>query len=64
MERLYYFNLIGAPGWFVKGRVLKQKRHTNDNYALMNAVLPVVRPLERLVPPPFGMSVIGIFRKD
>ena len=64
VKRLYYFNLIGAPGWFVKGRVLKQKRHTNDNYALMNALLPVVRPLERLLPPPLGMSVIGIFRKD
>jgi SAM-dependent methyltransferase len=62
--RLYYFNLIGAPGWFVKGRVLKQKRHTDDNYALMNALLPVVRPLERLLPPPLGMSVIAVFRKD
>ncbi len=62
--KLYYFNLIGVPGWFVKGRVLKQRRHTNDNYAIMNALLPVVRPLENLISPPLGMSVIGIFRKD
>jgi 2-polyprenyl-3-methyl-5-hydroxy-6-metoxy-1,4-benzoquinol methylase len=62
--RLYYFNFIGVPGWFVKGRVLKQKRHTNDNYAVMNALLPVVRPLEKLLPPPLGMSVIAIFRKE
>lgn len=62
--KLYYFNFIGIAGWFIKGRVLKQQRHTNDNYAIMNAVLPLVRPLERLVPPPLGMSVIGIFRKD
>src|SRR5262249_37058975 len=25
--RLYYFNLVGALGWFVKGRVLKETRH-------------------------------------
>jgi SAM-dependent methyltransferase len=62
--RLYYFNLAGAPGWLVKGRVLRQKRHTNDNYAVMNALLPGVRLLERLVPPPLGMSVIAIFKKD
>jgi SAM-dependent methyltransferase len=64
VSRLYYFNLIGVPGWFVKGRVLKQKRHTNDNYAIMNSLLPVVRPLEKILPPPMGMSVIVIFRKD
>jgi len=62
--KLYYFNLIGILGWLVKGRVLRQRRHTNDNYAIMNAVLPLVQPLERLVPPPLGMSLICIFRKD
>jgi SAM-dependent methyltransferase len=62
--KLYYFNLVGVPGWYVKGRILKQRRHTNDNYALMNALLPLVRPVEKLIPPPIGMSVIGIFRKD
>jgi hypothetical protein len=30
----------------------------------MNLMLPLVRPLERLVPPPLGMSLIGIFRKN
>ncbi|MSU58489.1 MAG: methyltransferase [Pedosphaera sp.] len=62
--KLYYFNLIGVPGWFIKGRVLKQRQHTNDNYAIMNALLPVVRPLERLIAPPLGMSVICVFRKN
>jgi len=64
VEKLRYFNLIGVPGWFVKGRVLKQRRHTNDNYAIINAPLHVVRPLEKLISPPLGMSFIGSFRKD
>jgi SAM-dependent methyltransferase len=62
--RLYYFNFAGIPGWFIKGRILKQKTHTDDNYALMKVVLPIVKPLERLLPPPIGMSLIAIFRKD
>lgn len=61
--KLYYFNFVGVPGWFVKGRVLKQRQHTNDNYAIMNALLPVVRPMEKLISPPMGMSVIAIFQK-
>ncbi len=61
--RTYYFNFIGAPGWFLKGRVLRQATQTSDNFALMNALLPLVRLLERLCPPPFGLSVIGIYKR-
>lgn len=64
LVRAYYFNWIGILGWFLKGRVLKQSAHTNSNYAVMNAVLPVVRGMERLVSPPLGMSVIAILRKE
>ena len=63
LVRVYYFNFVGVPGWFIKGRVLKQAAHTNDNYAIMNAMLPIVRPLERLLPPPIGMSVVAIYRR-
>lgn len=63
LERLYYFNLAGVPGWFLKGRILKQKTHTDDNYHLMNAILPLLRPLEALVRPPIGMSLVAVFRK-
>ncbi|MEY2536723.1 MAG: hypothetical protein QOG67_463 [Verrucomicrobiota bacterium] len=61
--RDYYFNMLGVPGWFLKGRVLKQKTHTDDNYRIMNALLPIVRPLELFCSPPIGMSVIGIYRR-
>jgi SAM-dependent methyltransferase len=63
LVRAYYFNFVGVPGWFVKGRVLKQATHTDDNYKIMNALLPIVRPLERFCSPPIGMSVIGIYRR-
>ena len=62
--RAYYFNWVGVLGWFLKGRVLKQAAHTDDNYAVMNAVLPVVRRMERFSPPPLGMSVIAIYRRQ
>lgn len=62
--RNFYFNLLGVPGWFIKGRILKQTTHTNDNYKIMNALLPIVKPLERLLPPPLGMSVIAICKRE
>jgi SAM-dependent methyltransferase len=63
MERLYYFNAAGVLGWFLKGRILKQKTHTNDNYHLMNLLIPLVRPTERMLTPPFGMSLVAIATK-
>lgn len=62
--RTFYFNFLGVPGWFVKGRILKQAGHTNDNYRIMNALLPIVKPLERLFSPPLGMSVIAICERE
>ena len=61
--RLYYFNLVGALGWFVKGRILKETRQSEGNYQAMNALIPVVSRLEGICPPPFGLSLIAIARK-
>jgi len=60
---LYYFNAVAAFGWFLKGRVLRETRQADENYALMNAILPVVSRAEALVRPPFGLSLIAVLRR-
>lgn len=60
---LYYFNALAAFGWFLKGRVLKETKQADENYALMNAVLPFVSRAERLVRPPFGLSLVAILKR-
>ncbi len=59
----YYFNLIGAAGWFVKSKIMKQKTQTSDNYTLMNRLIPIMARIEKALPPPLGMSLIAIMRK-
>lgn len=61
--RLYHFNALAAFGWFLKGRVLKERAQANENYALMNAVLPVVSRLEGLIHPPFGLSLVAVLHR-
>jgi SAM-dependent methyltransferase len=58
--RIHYFNCIGAIGWWWKGRVAKERIHADANYTVMNRLIPILRPLERLIPPPFGLSLIAI----
>jgi hypothetical protein len=60
---LYHFNAIASFGWFLKGRVLKETKQADENYALMNAVLPFVSRAEKLLRPPFGLSLIAILRR-
>lgn len=60
---LYYFNMIAAFGWFLKGRVLKETKQADENWAIMNMVLPVVSRAERILRPPFGLSLIAILRR-
>ncbi len=61
--RCYYFNCIGVAGWFVKGRLLRQKYQKDENYALMNMLIGLVKPLEKKIKPPLGMSLVVILRK-
>lgn len=60
----YYLNFVGAIGWFIMGRIVKQKIHSNSNFTLMNKVLPIVSFCERIIHPPFGQSLVIIIRKN
>lgn len=61
--RLYYLNFVGAFGWFLKGRILKQSAQSDSNYSAMNRILPVISKLENWVKPPIGLSLVLILRK-
>ena len=61
--RLRYFNAVGALGWWVQYRLLRRAVHTPGHFGAMNRILPLVRPLERLVPPPFGLSLVAVCRR-
>lgn len=62
-KELYYLNAIGALGWIVKAKLIREKAHGNENFALMNAVLPFVSRAEKAIRPPFGLSLIAVLRK-
>jgi SAM-dependent methyltransferase len=57
VERLYRFNALGVPGWWVRNRT----GATGIGRAplrLYEALLAAWRPVERRVEPPFGLSLI------
>ena len=60
---LHYFNSIGALGWWVQYRLLRRQVHGQESFGAMNAILPALRVAERLIEPPFGLSVVALCRR-
>src|SRR6266849_4959915 len=62
VEEARYINLIGVPGWFLSGRLLRRKTVTGLQARLNDLLVPVLR-LERHFRPSFGMSLLAVGRK-
>ena len=63
IQKYHYFNSLGAVGWFVKGKILKQKFHTDSNFNWMNKLLPMISAVERYLKPCFGLSIVLVLKK-
>ena len=62
--KCHYMNFLGGLAWFIKGRVIQEKAHGNENYRITNLLLPGISVVERYVKPPFGLSVVMVLRKE
>ena len=57
------FQLPGAMGWWVQYKLLKRTIHGEGQFGIMNYALPVVRLLEKICPPLFGLSLVTVCQK-
>ncbi len=63
VERLYYFNAIGAAGWWLRYKVMRRNHQTQGDYKLMQLLLPMIKAVEGRIKPPVGMSLIAVGKK-
>jgi len=61
VERVFFFNLVGAIGWWVNSRLLKRSRISLRQLRLFDAMVPLLR-VEDAVPLPVGQSLVAIAR--
>lgn len=54
-----YVNPLGAIGWFVSARILRRRQVPEGQLKLYEALVPLLRPLDRLSLP-FGLSVWAV----
>ncbi len=54
---LRYFNVIGALGWWWRFKIRRKGLFSSDEIGIMDRLTPLMRRVESLVPPPFGISL-------
>lgn len=57
-----YMNLAGALGWWWAGRVMKKSKISASSAGKFNRIVPIISAVERLIPIPFGQSVVVVGR--
>jgi SAM-dependent methyltransferase len=62
VEHQNYFNLLGIPAWFFTNRVLRRSMAAPVQYSIYDSLVPVLSAIERLIPPPTGLSLVTICR--
>ena len=55
-----YINVAGAVGWFINGRIIRQRVPPQNQLKIMNLVVPPLKRMEQLINMPFGISIITI----
>jgi hypothetical protein len=62
VERLEPMNLLGVPGWFVNGRILKRRAVPPVQLRMYDLLAPLLAALEDRLHPPAGMSLLAVAR--
>jgi SAM-dependent methyltransferase len=58
-----YFNFIGLIGWFVSGRIQKNKNIPQNQIRFYNRFVPVFKLVDRLIAKSSGLSIIVVGEK-
>ncbi len=65
IERSFYMNVVGMGGWFWNNRIIKRSEESGKQIGIFDRyVAPLAEFTERLFPPPAGLSLIAIGRKE
>lgn len=64
VEKLQFFNFVGLLSWVIRDRVEKSNFHLKPyQIRMFDAVVPLLRVVEGIVPVPVGISLIVVARK-
>jgi 2-polyprenyl-3-methyl-5-hydroxy-6-metoxy-1,4-benzoquinol methylase len=68
VEKIHHMNMAATLPYFLKGRVLKKQSNFSDTIdqgklGFYNKLMPLLEGLEKILPTPFGLSLVAVARK-
>ncbi len=64
VEKTFFSNFLGIFGWFINGRILKQKNFPILQPIIFDKLVPLISKLEARMRPPLGMNLILVAKKN
>lgn len=64
IEKKRKLNWLGALGWFIAGRIIKQRNVEKKNIRIFNLISPLTLRMENIVEPPIGTSILIVAQKN
>jgi SAM-dependent methyltransferase len=58
-----HINLLGGIGWFIAGRLFKNQIVESSKIGVFNLIAPIILPIEGVIKPPFGTSILLVAQK-
>jgi hypothetical protein len=62
IEHQRFFNMLGIVAWFFTNRIMRRSLAAPMQYSLYDRLVPLLRKMESVVPPPTGLSLVTICR--
>lgn len=63
IEHSQYFNFMGIPGWYISGKLQRNKTIPKSQMSFYNKLVPVFRLIDRVIFNRIGLSVISVGKK-
>lgn len=60
----FYFNCVGIAGWFVSGKIFKNKTIPEGQMGFYNALVPLIKVIDFLVLKKVGLSVVVVSERN
>lgn len=65
ISSIRYFDLPGVLPWFIKYRLMRSLKMESGSVQLYDkAVVPIIKPVESIISPPFGKNLLVIAQKQ
>jgi SAM-dependent methyltransferase len=64
IKKSFYFNAVGTLGWWVSGKLFKNKMIPEGEMKLYNQLVPIIKLVDKVTFNRFGLSVICVIKKS